>query len=873
MDVPTASPSKSPFMSPLNYDYWLPLTCTIRVDPDHVPFDSFMNIRDNISVFLMDSLQTNFDKIISGNVAVDTFTYSFEANTTIASLSVRAIDKIVSSLLRAYISLTLPFPSHGIRHVSCDHSPQYNESYSNAPTPEPTDTPTLNPTERSSAYDGIYIPIEEVSLSAAEELVLAIQTASDTMQISFSCETSSPTPNPSIAPIVSSIEQKNETIEDTGDDAQLVIFGYQTGASASVALTFPELDFLSFHNVYTMSCDWELDVVSSSYYALHFITIDTIYTSVDELCIRYNNQHIVLNVDKDTLVPNSDGVFEWTATETSVVGANCSDPKHRTSIVGLDRGSYCFAAHQFHTDIDTYVFRLQKRFKWTTPFVHIQHTNFSNNICSHGKGGALAIVSEDGIDECVAIKISQSTFTENYAFLGGGAIYRQHSFADLDAYKSIFMSVLELDMVNITNNMVRSGEGGSIKTDLSTVSAQRATGLYFKYVISITDSILGSSTSTLLRTINRRGSVGSPKDGYGGVLYFKYTNAFLANSIVELGKSYRGGGIFLYDTVFQLSNTKIIGNTATGDGGGIFQALYTEYSAYDLCVSIYGSIFEDNTATGLGGAIYSTLRGKDQVHRQSCFKIINGTFLANGNVSVYVNVTSGAHKVLRNQGALYTFCPDTDECTDFRSVLSHLCVAEFMSDCTIDWGPNDPNPLRLVRDIPGASVVLYVYGWDAFGNAMLNTEYGIIATAIGAQVINPHGTASQSDARQYIVPLVVSTGSKDQDEADAKITVEDTKGGAEAITIQLQITDCEPGYHQKQVGNSSLFLCDKCGLNEYTMGTSPCKDCPQGLNCLGGNLVYVKENWYAKVGVGSCLDDPDNSYISATLCPPGYCCT
>eukprot|EP01083_Nonionella_stella_P274591 932162_1 len=301
MDVPTASPSKSPFMSPLNYDYWLPLTCTIRVDPDHIPFDSFMNIRDNISVFLMDSLQTNFDQIIFENVAVDTFTYSFEANTTIGFLSFRAIDKIVSSLLRAYISLTLPFPSHGIRHVSCDHSPQYNESYSNAPTPEPTDTPTLNPTERSSAYDGIYIPIEEVSLSAAEELVLAIQTASDTMQISFSCETSSPTPNPSIAPIVSSIEQKNETIEDTGDDAQLVIFGYQTGASASVALTFPELDFLSFHNVYTMSCDWELDVVSSSYYALHFITIDTIYTSVDELCIRYNNQHIVLNVDKDTL--------------------------------------------------------------------------------------------------------------------------------------------------------------------------------------------------------------------------------------------------------------------------------------------------------------------------------------------------------------------------------------------------------------------------------------------------------------------------------------------------------------------------------------------------------------------------------------------
>eukprot|EP01083_Nonionella_stella_P176398 617050_1 len=886
-DAPTHAPSKAPFISPLNYNYWLPLTCTIHVNPDHVAFASFMNITDNIGVFMMDSLQTNFDKIMYKNVAADTFTYSFEANTTISSLSIHAIDKVVSNLLTVY--LKLPFSIHGIRRVSCNHAPQYNESYSNAPTPEPTNTPTLNPTERSSIYDDIHIPIEEVSLSAAEELVLAIQTASDTMQISFSCETSSPTQFPSVPPTVS-IQEKNETVEETGDDAQLVIFGYQTGASASVALTFPELDFLTFHNVYTTSCDWELDVVTSTPYALYLVSIDTIYTSVDELCIRFNNQNIVLKADKDNFESNSDGVYEWTATETSVAGANCSDSKYRTSIVGLDRGSYCFAAYQFKDDADTYIFRLQKRFKWTTPYVHIKHTNFTNNICSDGNGGALAIVSEDGIDECVSIKISHTNFIDNYALLGGGAIYRQYSFAELESYKSLFMSVLSLEYVNIANSMVRigDGEGGSIKTDLA--SSQKATGLYFKYVLSITDSIIGRSTTAanetavniLLRNINRRRlvSAGSSKDGKGGVLHFKYGNTFIANSTVELGKAYRGGGIYLYDTVFQLSHTKILGNTATGDGGGIYQALYTEYSSYDLCVSIYESIFADNTADGLGGAIYSALHGKDNVNRQSCFKIINGTFLVNGNVSVYVNVTSGAHKVLRNQGALYTFCPDTDECKDFRTVLAHLCVAEFPSDCTTGWEPYDPNPLELVRDIPGASVVLYVYGWDAFGHKMLNTEYGITASAMGAQVINPHGTASTSEDHQYIVPLVVATGSKDQ---EAEIIVEDTKGGADPILIQLQITDCEPGYHQKQVGDSDLFTCDRCEVGEYTMGTSPCRKCPDGLTCVGGNVVYVKENWYAKVGVGTCYDadndfndenyDPDNSYISTTLCPPGYCCT
>eukprot|EP01084_Bolivina_argentea_P041370 76323_1 len=732
-----------------------------------------------------------------------------------------------------------------------------------------------------------------------------------------------PTSAPSKAPTV----HVNETRPDdtTKTDSQLVIFGYESDASASVALTFPEIDFLTFREVYQDTCNWELDVLSSEDYELYLVSVDTIYTSIDEICIRFNNKDIVLQPDKSELSNNSVGLYEWTAEESSDTAPSCSEDKYRMSIKGIDRGSYCFAAYQLKgsagvvgLDETKYKFRLQKRFIWTDTFVHILNTNFENNIATHGAGGAIAIVSEDGIDEFFSAQISYSNFTENYAMLGGGAIYREYSYAEIANYRSAYMSVLELTSVNINESVVVINEGGSIKTDLA--SKVKSQGLYFKYVLSITDSIIGHSTTAgdeintkeieLLRRRNRirrrrmQSNVdenpGDPDDGYGGVLHFEYSNVYLAYSIIEFGRAYQGGGIYLFDTVFQSFHSDILDNKASSDGGGLYQSLYSKYSKYDLCVSIYQTFFDNNIAGRFGGAIYSKLHGKEigntrVENRESCFKIINGTFINNGNISVYVNVTSGQHKVLRNQGALSTFCPDTSECTDFKSVLQYLCVTQIPEHCEKDFNPTDDdsiNPLTVIKDIPGASVILYIYGWDAFGNRMLNTEFGLLASASGAQVINPGGTQSTANKNQYIVPLVVSTGSKD---TFAQIIVEDIGGRADPIKITLQITDCDPGFHQNKITkDSDLFECNYCPVDKYTMGTSPCKNCPNGMECSGGNNVYVKENWYGKVGVGTCWTsntencagkvepgtcwaddnyDPDNSYITTTLCPPGYCCS
>ena len=66
---------------------------------------------------------------------------------------------------------------------------------------------------------------------------------------------------------------------DTGDDAQLVIFGYseENPDAAIAALTFPDLGFEIFRSVYQDSCGWNyplnypLDMNYFQFLSIHYI--------------------------------------------------------------------------------------------------------------------------------------------------------------------------------------------------------------------------------------------------------------------------------------------------------------------------------------------------------------------------------------------------------------------------------------------------------------------------------------------------------------------------------------------------------------------------------------------------------------------------
>ena len=93
----------------------------------------------------------------------------------------------------------------------------------------------------------------------------------------------------------------------------------------------------------------------------------------------------------------------------------------------------------------------------------------------------------------MSLKISDSTFTGNYAEFGGGAIYREWSYAQSTNYNSKFMSILELESCIINSSAVYSNSGGSIKTNIA--SDLHADGQFFKYTLTITDSIIGHSST------------------------------------------------------------------------------------------------------------------------------------------------------------------------------------------------------------------------------------------------------------------------------------------------------------------------------------------------------------------------------------------
>eukprot|EP01084_Bolivina_argentea_P281304 481275_1 len=882
---PSFAPTKAPFISPLNYIYWTTFSCVISLNSQFANSNNFnTNVTRGVNEHIIMELNTNIRNDATTKQTQTTILYSFEANTTVDKLDFPAADRLLASNLKSYLKSDISgLPLNSIAIIKCTHKPELNESFSSSPTPAPTMEPTEHPTKRMVVYDDIYIPVIQVSLSSAKALTNAVDQSSTL--ISITCDTSSPTISPT-SPPTNTPEISNIT-EPDGDivgDTQLVIFGYGTNEKdASSAITFPQLDFDKFQNVIEDTCMLELDDNSEKKHKIYLVSVDSIYSNIENICIRYNNRPIVLKPDELTYDYTNE-LYKWTAEDHTSDDASCSESAYKLS-TDLDRGTYCFAVWILEAAPKTYHFRMKKRFIWTPNFINIINSKFVNNIAKDGKGGALAIVSKDGIDEYLSFKISDSKFARNYGRFGGATIYREWSFAEIDNYQSNYMSVIELYNCIINTSVVVDNEGGSILTDLA--STHKADGLFFKTVLSITDSNIGTSTTagdeSSMHGLELKSRI---EDGFGGVLNFKYSNVYIANSVIDFGEAYKGGGIHLLDTAFQLFSSHIEHNIASDDGGGLYQELYQEYAHYDLCVSIYRSKFTNNSAGELGGAIYSQLSGSTEYNlnaeiqtRESCFKIVNGTFKGNGDVSVYINVTQGTHRVLRNEGELSTLCADKSDCDDFKSVLRHLCVTEIPAQCgklegdigsnEQEWDIYKENPLSKVKNIPGASIILYIYGMDAFNNRMLATEFGILASADGAQIINPGGTLSQADVYQYIVPLVVGTGSKD---AQAQIIVEDIRGVADPVKIQLQITDCEPGYYQEPIKRSDLFNCKLCDVDKYTMGTNECKTCPPGFECLGGNTVKVKENWYGKVGVGGGTSDCDNSYITSTLCPPNYCC-
>ncbi|MCB0048646.1 MAG: Ig-like domain repeat protein, partial [Caldilinea sp.] len=202
---------------------------------------------------------------------------------------------------------------------------------------------------------------------------------------------------------------------------------------------------------------------------------------------------------------------------------------------------------------------------------------------SEGQGGAVSF----GGNNLYTAVISGTTFLSNTAYNRGGALYVGNGTLDLDA------STLS------GNTAAGFGEmGGALYCDdcdftidgatFSGNSAYSGGGIYVTATSLTTDDAITSSTLQENRA--------DADSGLGGALYVGDNyRVVISDTAVVSNSAYGGGGAFaVAGAQLTLERSRLDGNTATAQGGGIFNA---------GTLSVKNSTATGNDATG-GGAIY-----------------------------------------------------------------------------------------------------------------------------------------------------------------------------------------------------------------------------------------------------------------------------
>ena len=208
--------------------------------------------------------------------------------------------------------------------------------------------------------------------------------------------------------------------------------------------------------------------------------------------------------------------------------------------------------------------------------------------------------------------------------------------------------------------------------------------------------------------------------------------------------------------------------------------------------------------------------------------------------------------MLSNTAPFSIVCEFDNECYIAASTMEKLCVADlpgdwvYYDDCRSD---NAALYTDGVGDIPGASMMLYVYGWDAYGNRLTASEFEIsIEDGDTATSVTDAGQSAGDNQYYYYAPFVISIGKTDESDY---LVISDEYGVAPSIAVSVAIEPCDPGYYQDNIytstddnSSASVFTCTLCDAQTYTLKTDKCKGCEQGLTCYGGDEIEVAENWY-----------------------------
>ena len=255
----------------------------------------------------------------------------------------------------------------------------------------------------------------------------------------------------------------------------------------------------------------------------------------------------------------------------------------------------------------------------------LTNSTFTGNYAS--ENGAIGLFDKSGIST-----VTNSTFTKNYTTFNTEDAYT----SDKEGGGAISLGAESLVRISGSTflNNYSTLEGGAITTRTTAQSNANAK-------VDITNSTFtGNKAGVLYNALSDTTSASNyaSTHGFGGAIYnnawHNNTNTeayvLISNSTFTSNEAYSGGAIYndaATDKVgsLNITGTTFTSNSASANGGAIYNAGQ---------VVINGGSFTDNIAEGLGGAIYSSANLKINADDT------NGSVTFSGNKQAYVSGTS-----------------------------------------------------------------------------------------------------------------------------------------------------------------------------------------------------------------------------------------
>ena len=239
----------------------------------------------------------------------------------------------------------------------------------------------------------------------------------------------------------------------------------------------------------------------------------------------------------------------------------------------------------------------------------------------------------------------------------------------------------------------------------------------------------------------------------GGGICLNSNLPISGNSVIENNQAANGGGVYFYglysDYTLTISDTaKITGNTATGNGGGVF-------CANKGSLTMTGGSITDNTATGMGGGVHFNNNAGSK------FRISGGADISgNKKDSADNNVYLPANKYITIEGKMTgsrKIGVTTETTPDASAYVPIAQGSKDYADPEKFQYENNTTPVSAVISRNTAKLIVCVHSWDTIWSADSSNHWRECAICKGEKDTAAHVYDQEVAAEGYKVSEATCT--------------------------------------------------------------------------------------------------------------------